>query len=207
MTTVAVVDDHPLFRDGLVGLLATIDGVVVVGAGGDGAEARRLATTHRPEIVFMDLNLPDHSGIEATRQVLIASPDSRVIVMTMVDDDDAVAAALSAGAQAYLLKGAGREEVIGALHTVMAGGTVLGAGLAARLLAAPTAAVQSATAGLTERERQVLASIATGQTNKQIAKELGLSVKTVQNHVSRVLMKMQAADRTQAALRARNSPG
>jgi DNA-binding NarL/FixJ family response regulator len=205
MTRVLVVDDHPLFREGLVGLLRTVAGIDAVESAGDGERAVELCTRLRPDIVFMDLNLPGISGVEATRRITLVSPVSAVLIMTMVDDDATVVEALKAGARGYLLKGADQEEVRSALQTVIAGGAVFGAGVAAQVLALArgTVAVRPSEDGLTTREREVLDRVAGGQTNGQIARDLGVSVKTVQNHVSRVLTKIQATDRTQAALRAR----
>lgn len=205
MTTVLVVDDHPLFREGLVGLLRTMEGIEVAGAVGDGASAVEMCARLRPDVVFMDLNLPGLSGIEATRRTLAASPESAVLIMTMVDDDATVVAALRAGARGYLLKGADQDEVRAAVHTVVAGGAVFGAGVAAQVLAMARDPLPRARPddGLTAREREVLDRIAAGLSNAQIAREFGVSVKTVQNYVSRVLVKLQATDRTQAALRAR----
>ena len=205
MTTVLVVDDHPLFREGLVGLLRTIDGIEVAGAVGDGETAIEMCARLRPDVVFMDLNLPGISGIEATRQTLAAAPESAVLIMTMVDDDATVLAALRAGARGYLLKGADQDEVRAAVQTVVSGGAVFGAGVAAQVLAMARTPLPPARLddGLTAREGEVLDRIAAGLTNAQIARELGVSVKTVQNYVSRILLKLQATDRTQAALKAR----
>jgi DNA-binding NarL/FixJ family response regulator len=165
-----------------------------------------MVTRLRPDVVFMDLNLPGISGIEATRRIAAASPQTAVLIVTMVDDDATVVAALRAGARGYVLKGADQDEVRGALHTVAAGGAVFGAGVAAQVLAmagGTGARVPDPDDDLTAREREVLNLIADGQGNAQIARALGVSVKTVQNYVSRILVKLQAADRTQAALRAR----
>jgi DNA-binding NarL/FixJ family response regulator len=156
----------------------------------------------------MDINLPGASGVEATRGVLAAAPATAVLVISMVDDDDSVFAALAAGARGYVLKGASAGEITAALRTVAAGGAVFGAGIASRLLAQAPAhltgpAPRSRQDDLTAREREVLDLLADGASNRQIARTLGLSLKTVQNHVSRILDKLQAADRTQAALRAR----
>jgi DNA-binding NarL/FixJ family response regulator len=207
VVSVLVVDDHPLFREGLAGLLATAPGVSVLGSAGDGPTAIELAAALRPDVVFMDLNMPGMSGLDATRALIAADPAVAVLVMTMVDDDAAVLAALQAGARGYVLKGADQDEVLGALRTVASGGAVFGAGVAAQVLAlARGVAVPAAPTthdDLTARERAVLDLIATGQSNAQIARTLGVSLKTVQNYVSRVLVKVQAADRTQAALRAR----
>jgi DNA-binding NarL/FixJ family response regulator len=211
MTRVLIVDDHPVFRDGLAGLLATLTGVEIAGTAGTAEEALAAVRASAPDIVLMDINLPGASGVEATRQVLAAVPSAAVLVISMVDDDDSVFAALAAGARGYVLKGASAGEITAALRTVAAGGAVFGAGIASRLLAITPAQMSGMTAtsgqhNLTTRERQVLDLLAEGMSNKQIARSLGISLKTVQNHVSRILDKLQAADRTQAALRARGIP-
>ena len=199
MIRVLAVDDHPLFLDGLTGLLATVADVDVVGGCADGGTAVRRAVELRPDVVLMDLNLPDITGLEATRRIADAAPEVAVLVLTMVDDDDSVLAALQMGARGYVLKGAGQEEVLAAVRTVAAGGAVFGPGIAERVLAGDRGRGRD----LTAREAEVLGHIARGLTNAQIARALGVSVKTVQNHVSRVLTKMQVSDRTQAALRMR----
>ncbi|KHK95931.1 LuxR family transcriptional regulator [Microbacterium mangrovi] len=196
---VLIVDDHPLFRDGLVALLRTVSDVEVADAVGDGESALRSAAALSPDLVLMDLNLPGMSGLEATRRLLASDPDARVLVLTMVDDDDTVTAALRVGARGYVLKGAGQEEVLAALRTVASGGAVVGAGTAARLFHGS----ERYGVDLTPREAQVLALIGEGADNAEIAARLGLSVKTVQNHVSHILQKLQVGDRTKAALRAR----
>jgi DNA-binding NarL/FixJ family response regulator len=199
VTRVLVVDDHPLFRDGLVGLLRTLDDMDVVGAVGTGDDAVRVAHAESPDVVLMDLNLPGMPGIEATRRIA-AETDAAVLVLTMVDDDDSVLAALRVGARGYLLKGAGQEEVLAAIRAVATGGAVFGAAAAEKVLAGGRARYG---ADLTQRESEVLALVADGRSNAEIARELGLTVKTVQNHVSRILTKLQVRDRTQAALRMR----
>jgi DNA-binding NarL/FixJ family response regulator len=199
MIRVLVVDDHPLFRDGLTGLLATVDDVEVVGSAGEGEVAVRLSAELSPDVVLMDLNMPGLPGLEAIRRIVRLDDAPAVLVLTMVDDDDSVAAAMQVGARGYLLKGAVQEEVLAALRTVAAGGAVFGAGAARRFLSGGGRPV----ADLTEREAQVLALIADGRSNAEIAREIGISVKTVQNHVSHVLAKLQVSDRTQAALRMR----
>jgi DNA-binding NarL/FixJ family response regulator len=198
--SVLVVDDHPLFRDGLTGLLATVPDVTVADAVGDGDAAVRRALELRPDVVLMDLNLPGVSGLEATRRLVAAAPEIAVLVLTMVDDDDSVMAALRVGARGYLLKGAAQEQVLAALRTVASGGVVFGSGAAAQVLSGRGSRHG---ADLTERESEVLALIAEGSSNAEIARALGVSVKTVQNHVSHVLAKLQVSDRTQAALKAR----
>jgi DNA-binding NarL/FixJ family response regulator len=207
VTRVLIVDDHPVFRDGLAGLLATMPEVEVAGAAGTAEEALAAVAQSAPDVVLMDLNLPGASGVEATRRVAQVSPRTAVLVVTMVDDDDSVFAALAAGARGYVLKGASGEEIAAALRTVAAGGAVFGAGIATLLLArnqgARSAPALSPGQDLTAREREVLNLLADGASNRHIARSLGISLKTVQNHVSRILDKLQAADRTQAALRAR----
>ena len=199
MIRVLVVDDHPLFRDGLTGLLGTVPDVEVVGAVGDGEAAVREGARLSPDVVLMDLNMPGLPGLEAIRRLARLRPAPGVLVLTMVDDDDSVAAAMQVGARGYLLKGAVQEEVLAALRTVAAGGAVFGAGAARRFLSGGGRPI----ADLTEREAEVLALIADGRSNVEIARELALSVKTVQNHVSHVLAKLQVRDRTQAAFRMR----
>ena len=199
MIRVLVVDDHPLFRDGLTGLLGTVPDVEVVASVGNGEAAVREGSRLAPDVVLMDLNMPGLPGLEAIRRLGRLRPPPAVLVLTMVDDDDSVAAAMQVGARGYLLKGAVQEEVLAALRTVAAGGAVFGAGAARRFLSGGGRPI----ADLTEREAEVLALLADGRSNSEIARELGVSLKTVQNHVSHVLAKLQVRDRTQAALRIR----
>jgi len=210
MTRVLIVDDHPVFRDGLAGLLATVPGVEVTGTAGTAEEALAAIKDTTPDVVLMDINLPGASGVEATRRAAQIAPATAVLIVTMVDDDT-VFAALAAGARGYVLKGASADEITAALRTVAAGGAVFGAGIASRLLARTHGrprgpATPSRPDDLTTREREVLDLLAEGASNHQIARALGISLKTVQNHVSRILDKLQAADRTQAAFRARGIP-
>jgi DNA-binding NarL/FixJ family response regulator len=209
VTRVLIVDDHPVFRDGLAGLLATVPEVQVVGTAGTAEEAIAAVNETWPDVVLMDINLPGASGVEATRWVMQIAPATAVLVISMVDDDDSVFAALAAGARGYVLKGASATEITAALSTVAAGGAVFGAGVASRMLArtpAPPSGSLPGQGDLTAREREVLDLLAEGASNRQIARALGVSLKTVQNHVSRILDKLQAPDRTQAVLRARGLP-
>lgn len=203
MIRVLVVDDHPLFRSGLETLFASVADVEVVASAGDGLAAVSLTLTHRPDVVLMDLNLPGSGGLEATRRIVAAAPEVAVLVLTMVDDDDTVLAAVRIGAKGYLLKGAAQEEVLGALRAVAAGGAVFGPGAAHQLLSGRRNRGRYGGFDLTEREAEVLSGIAEGKSTGEIARELGVSVKTVQNHTSHVLTKLQVRDRTQAALRMR----
>jgi DNA-binding NarL/FixJ family response regulator len=206
---VLVVDDHPLFTAGVTALLSSVEDTEVVATATDGEAAVREATLCRPDVVLMDLNLPGTSGLEATRRIANASPESVVLVLSMLDDDESVLAAMRAGARGYVLKGAGQEELLAAIRAVAAGGAVFGAAVAGRMLAAldGTAAPPApAFPGLTEREAQVLSLMAEGRDNREIAAALQVSSKTVANHVSHILTKLQARDRVDAVLRAR-SPG
>lgn len=205
-TRVLIVDDHPLFRDALARLVGSVAELEVAGLAADGPEAVEAARAGGVDVVLMDLNLPSMSGVEATAQIAALPDPPAVLVVTMVDDDDTVVAAMRAGARGYVLKGASAEEVAAAVGTVAAGGAVFGAGVAAQVLALTSTAPQRdlrGTTGLTDREREVLALLAEGSSNKQIAHTLGLSLKTVQNYVSRILDKLQVSDRTQAALQVR----
>jgi DNA-binding NarL/FixJ family response regulator len=212
MTRVLIVDDHPVFRDGLAGLLATLPEVEVAGTAGTAEEALAVLSETMPDVVLMDINLPGASGVEATRRASQIAPATAVLVISMVDDDDSVFAALAAGARGYVLKGSSAAEITAALRTVAAGGAVFGAGIASRMLARMPAQLSGPKQqlpqpdDLTTREREVLDLLAEGASNRQIARSLGLSLKTVQNHVSRILDKLQATDRTQAVLRIRGIP-
>jgi DNA-binding NarL/FixJ family response regulator len=206
--TVLIADDHPVFRDGLASLLATQPAVQVVGTAADGAEAVRRAVELAPDVVVMDLQMPELNGIEATRQLAAEAPKCRVLVFTMGEEDGTVLAAMRAGARGYLVKGAGQEEVAKAIATVHAGGLVFGASLAERiaeLLSVPPTPERSAFPQLTERELEILDLIAAGRNNAQIAAELFLAPKTVRNNVSTILAKIQATDRADAMIRARDA--
>jgi DNA-binding NarL/FixJ family response regulator len=209
-TRVIVVDDHPVFREGLAASLASLPEVEVVAAACDGPEAVDLVRRVGADVVLMDLNLPSMSGVEATARILALPDPPAVLVVTMVDDDDTVVAAMTAGARGYVLKGASSDEIGAAVTTVAAGGAVFGRGVASRFLTAARSMAKRSGVGdvamearFTERESEIMALLAEGRSNQQISRALGLRVKTVQNYVSRILDKLQVADRTQAALRAR----
>jgi DNA-binding NarL/FixJ family response regulator len=205
---VVVVDDHPVFRDGLAMLLGSVPGLAVVGTAADGAAAVELAREEQPDVVVMDVQMPVLDGIEATRRITSDSPSTGVVVLTMSEDDNTVFAAVRAGARGYLLKGADQEEVLRAITTVAAGGAVFGPALARRItdfFAAGPSGPETAFPQLTAREREVLGLVAAGRSNAQIAAALHLSPKTVRNNVSNVLTKLQVTDRAQAIVRAREA--
>lgn len=197
---VLIADDHPLFRDGLRVMLEAADGFEVVGEATAGEEAVALTASLRPDVALMDIAMPGVNGIEATRRIVTADPQARVLMLTMLDDDDSVFAALRAGARGYLLKGARQEEALRAIRAVANGEAIFGPVIAQRM-AQYFAVRRPATASfpeLTEREREVLDLIAQGRSNAQIAGDLVVSLKTVRNHVSTIFNKLQVADRAQA---------
>jgi DNA-binding NarL/FixJ family response regulator len=205
---ILVADDHPLFRDGLRALLASVDDANVVGEASTGREAVELTLDLQPDVVLMDLHMPKVNGIEATRQVVEASPHVGVLVLTMVEDDDAVFAAMRAGALGYLVKGSSQGEILAAIRAVGSGEAVFGPAIARRLIeyfSGPQARLAQAFPDLTKREREVLELIARGETNAAIARELGISQKTVRNHVSNVFTKLRVVDRAQAIVKARDA--
>lgn len=198
---VLVADDHPLFREGLVAALGALPDVEVVGECGNGREAVEQAVRLRPDVVVMDLHMPELGGVEATRRLSRESPDVAVLVLTMLEGDASVAAALRAGARGYLLKGADRAEIVRALDVVAGGGAFLGADVAARipaLLSHGGGDERRPFPQLTAREQEVLELVAQGLSNSAIAGRLYLSPKTVRNLVSTVLTKIDARDRAHA---------
>ncbi|UYF93992.1 response regulator transcription factor [Rhodococcus aetherivorans] len=204
---VAVVDDHPVFRLGLVALLGTLDGIEVVAQASSVAEALE-AITADVDVVLMDLELGDGSGIEATRQLLGRFPELRVLVVTMHEDEESLVASVRAGARGYLVKGADPSGVERAIRAVADGEVIVGAAVAAKAIGAMAASRTLAPAvfpELTDREREVLDLMARGHDNATIARRLVLSPKTVRNHVSNVLGKLGAADRSTAIVRAREA--
>jgi DNA-binding NarL/FixJ family response regulator len=206
---VLIADDHPVFRDGLASLLEPLPGIEVVARASDGHEAVALAAEHQPDVIVMDVQMPGLNGIEATRQVVAARPQLGVLVLTMGEDDGTVLSALRAGARGYLRKGAEQDEIVRAIDTVHSGGVVFGASLAGRIAEVlsppPGAATARPFPELTERETEVLDRIAAGRNNGQIAAELFLSPKTIRNNVSSILAKLQATDRAEVIIRARDA--
>jgi DNA-binding NarL/FixJ family response regulator len=204
---VLIADDHPLVRQGLQAALAPVDDVEIVAEAATGSAAIREAVLHRPDVVVMDLQMPDLNGIDATRELRRVVPSATVLVLTMFDDDDSVFAAMRAGARGYVLKGAEQQEIARAISAVAAGEAIFGPAVATRVLTyfATPPRMPAPFPELTTREREVLDLIAAGRNNHQIAERLSLSGKTVANHISAIFAKLQVADRTQAILRARDA--
>lgn len=206
---VVVADDHPMYRYGVRAVLAAAPEVEVVGEAGTGQELLALVDRETPDVVLTDLAMPDLDGAAATAALLRKHPELPVLVLTMHDDDDSVWRALRAGARGYLLKGADRAQLVHAVLAVAGGEAVYGASIARRIVAPYTGGEPRPAAvpfpQLTTREREVLELLATGRRNSEIARRLDLSEKTVRNHVSTVLLKLQVPDRTAAAVRARDA--
>lgn len=208
---VLLADDQSLFREALAVLLGVRDDIVVVGEAGDGAQALDRAAELRPDVVLMDLRMPVLDGVAATRRMRVEHPGVRVIVLTTFDDDEDVFAALRAGALGYLLKDASSAQLVEAVLAAARDEAVLQPSVAAKVVARfarlpaeqPAARTQPLVVPLSERELEVLRLLADGRSNREIAAALFLAEGTVKNHVSGVLAKLDARDRTQAALRAR----
>jgi DNA-binding NarL/FixJ family response regulator len=205
--SVLIADDHAPFRAGLRAALALADDVEVTGEAADGPGAVAQAQLLQPDVVLMDLKMPGFDGIEAARRIIGASPHIGVVVLSMLEDDDSVFAALRAGARGYLLKGALRDQLIRAVRAAAGGEALFGPAIARRIAdyfardARPAAVFPQ----LTDREREILALVAQHRTNPEIARHLGLSPKTVRNHVSNIFTKLQVAGRAELIIQAREA--
>ncbi|MEH1014759.1 response regulator transcription factor [Micromonospora sp. CPCC 206060] len=205
---VVVVDDHPVFRLGMTALLSTLDGVRCVGEAADVDTALAVVEAELPDVVLMDLHFAERSGIEATAIIARRTPQVGVLVITMLDDDESLFAALRAGARGYLLKGASPAEVERSIRSIANGEMILGSAVAAQATALLSGARTAPThpfPQLTDREREVLTLVARGLENAAIAHRLGLSPKTVRNNLSNILVKLQVSSRSQAIARARDA--
>ena len=205
---VVIVDDHQLVRQGLEAVMASADDITLVGQAADGRSAVATVAETEPDVVLMDLQLPERSGLEVTREILSARPDLAVLVLTMFDDDATVHAAIAAGAVGYLLKGADGEDILAAVRSAAAGQAVFGAALAHRMrtfFAGGTARSAESFPELTDRERVILDKVAAGLTNVEISQALFLSPKTVANNVSVILAKLNLSERGKAIIIGRDA--
>lgn len=208
MTRVLIADDHPLFRRALKELIASLPDMEVVAEAATGGTVVDQALAARPDVVVMDLHMPEMDGIEATRRLSEAIPAVAVLVLTMHEDDDFVFAAMRAGARGYLLKGAEQDEIVRAIEAVRSGQAIFGPGVAqwvVEYFSAGPSAHDEPFPELTRREREVLDLISSGESNPLIARHLGISSKTVSNHISVIFTKLQVADRAQAIVQARRA--
>lgn len=205
--SVLIADDHPIYRSGLRMLLDENSSLTVVGEARTGTEALTMTYKLRPDLVLMDVNLPGVTGIEATKTIVNRCPETAVIIVTMLDDPDIFFSAMRAGARGYLLKGASSGDVGTAIEIVRSGGTVFDAHASDWVIEHLTKPRSSGKPfpELTDRERAVLELVADGRGNAAIARELGLSIKTVRNYLSRIFAKLQLVDRTEAAVQARRA--
>lgn len=205
---VLIADDHPIFREGLRALLASVPDLALAGEATSGEEAIAMAEALQPDVVLMDINMPGAGGVAATRRITQVSPHVGVLMVTMFEDDDSVFAAMRAGARGYLLKETGQEELLRAVRAVAGGEAIFSPAIARRMMRYFSAARAGGSAilpELTEREREVLTLIARGKSNSEIGDRLVLSPKTVRNHISNIFAKLQVADRAQAIVRAREA--
>ena len=205
---VIVADDHPIVRDGLRALIDATPGIELLGEATNGDEAIELARRVRPDVVLMDLAMPGRNGIDATREIAANGWASAVLILTMFADDESIFAAMRAGARGYLLKDAGHAEMVRAIQGLGSGEAIFGAGVAQRMVgffARARALGVQPFPDLTDREREVLEELARGVGNATIAGHLGISVKTVRNHVSTILSKLMVVDRAHAIVRAREA--
>ena len=197
---ILIVDDHPVVRDGLTAMISTRNDLTVVGEAKSGQQAIELAEAHQPDVVFLDLEMPQMDGVEVIEQLKIVSPEAQVIIFTAFDTDERILSALQAGAQGYLLKGAPRDELFNAIKVVYNGGSLLQPVVASKLLQRVNTEAEpnQPQEALTPREQDVLNELAKGLQNKEIAAKLFITERTVKFHVSSILSKLNAGNRTEA---------
>ncbi len=211
--TVLIVDDHTLFREGVQAILKGVPGIVVTGEASSGREAITQSALLSPDVILMDIQMPDMNGIEATTAILDKHPDVGVIMVSMLEDGDFLFAAMRAGARGYVLKGAGKEEMLASIRAVADGQAIFGPAVASRLSAyfrdvhitTRRESGKKVFPELTDREYEILDHIARGQNNQEIASQLHITVKTVSNHISNIFNKLQVVDRAQAIVKARDA--
>jgi len=204
---VLVVDDHPLFRTALCAMIDATEGMEVAGSAADGLSAVADAGRLEPDVVLMDLNLPDLDGVEATRRIVQAAPHTGVLMLTMFENEAAVFAAMRAGARGYLLKGARNEQILRAVRVIGDGEAIFSPAIATRVLSLLGTATprDESFPRLTLREKEIMQLIAQGMGNASIADQLVLSQKTVRNHVSHIFRKLRVTDRAQAIAKAKEA--
>ncbi|ETK34944.1 response regulator [Microbispora sp. ATCC PTA-5024] len=206
---VLIADDHPIYRAGLNALIASQPDLELVGEAVTGIQAVELATASRPDVVLMDLTMPDLDGVSATSRIMALAPGVAVLVLTMFDDRDSVLAALKAGARGYLVKGAGGDDALRAIRAVAKGEIIIGSEVAAaalhQLTTPPAQVTPHPFPDLSEREREILRLLAAGYTNASIAERVHLSHKTVRNYVSVIFRKLQVTGRVDAVIKARQA--
>lgn len=204
---VAVIDDHPLFRDGVVHMLKRVDGIEVVAEGATAADALRIAEEHAPNVMLLDLSIAG-GGIEAAESVARSSPDTQVIVLTASEDEEHVASALRAGARGYMLKGTNGQELISAIQAIAGGNSYVAPSLAARLLSKKRETIaEDDFDDLTAREAEVVSFIRRGMSNKEIARAFNCSERTVKHHMTNIMQKLNVRNRVQVALRCQHKEG
>ena len=200
---VAVVDDHPLFREGVTRSLSEIDGFEIVAEGGSRDEAVAIAQSLNPDVMLLDISMPG-GGLNAVPAILSVAPSQKIVMLTVSEANDDVAAALKEGAKGYILKGIGARALAEVIRTVASGESYVAPTLSAKLLtgqlASPAPAKSNLVAELTRREQEVLHLVASGMSNKQIARKLDLHEKTVKHHMTQIMAKLDVANRTEAAM-------
>ena len=210
---VLIADDHALFREGVNAILKSVPDIELVGEAGTGQEALTLASDLQPDVILMDIQMPDLNGVDVTERILRTRPDAGIIILTMLEDDDSLFSAIRAGARGYVLKGADKAEMLKSIRAVAEGEALFGPAIATRLLNlfhdGPSLPQKDPPSTLfpelTDREREILAYVARGDTNSKIAEQLSISLKTVRNHVSSIFNKLQVTNRAQAAIRGRDA--
>jgi DNA-binding NarL/FixJ family response regulator len=206
LITLILADDHPVFASGLRAVFDAEADLTVLAVATTGREAVQAATEYQPDVAVLDLNMPDGDGLWVCGQLRAAGSTTRALILTMYDDDENVLAALRAGAYGYTLKGSGPDELVAAVRSIARGEALFGAGIAARMLSHfGRTATASPFPQLTEREHEVLGLLAAGRDNAAVARRLGVSSKTVRNHVSNIITKLQVPDRSGAIIRARDA--
>jgi DNA-binding NarL/FixJ family response regulator len=206
---ILIVDDHTLFREGVRAILKAVADIEIIGEAATGEEAIDKVSALTPDIILMDIQMPDMNGVEATHKILKNHPDMGIIILTMLEDDDSLFSALRAGARGYVLKGADKAEMLKSIRAVANGEALFGPAIANRLtkfFKNPSGMAKSpAFPELTNREFEVLELIARAYNNQQIAETLHITIKTVSNHISNIFNKLQVADRTEAIFKARDA--